>query len=296
MTVRDAFEKFMLHKKVSGLTDNSLAAYRWQCLVLLRTVGDDQLEELSQDQITGVLLQIMDSGLSKATKSSYIRSMRIFLRWCSMEFPVRYRYEKIKIPRSPKKQVKVYTEQEILTIFASVVAHPEWIRLRNLSLVALLYDSGIRRAEACGLLRADLDLENHRILVTGKGDKQRFAPFGSAAAAFLREYLAACPFDHSHVFVSIKGVALSTNAVNQVFHDLQERLPFKLSPHKLRHNFATNYCLEKYAAGEAVDPLLLKALMGHEDLVTTMRYLHFAAAQMAVKDCPSILDKIIAGH
>lgn len=296
MKIKDVFEKFMLHKKISGLTENSLVDYRWHCLPLLRSLGSNQIEDLTQDQIDVVLLDILDRKISKSTKSTYIRSIRIFLRWCSMEYKVKYRYEKIKIPRMPKKQVKVYTPDEILTIFASIEARPEWIRLRNLSLFALYYDSGIRRSEACGLLRSDVDLIRKRILVTGKGDKQRFAPIGEAACVFLKNYLAACPYDHDRVYVSIRGDPLSPNAVSQIFHDLQDRLPFKLSPHKLRHNFATNYCLNKYAAGEAVDPLLLQALMGHEDIVTTQRYLHYAAAQLAVENCTSVLDKIIAGQ
>lgn len=296
MTIKDAFEMFMLHKKISGLTENSLEDYRWHCLSLLRVLGSDLIEDLTQDQINEVLLDILDRKISKSTKSTYIRSIRIFLRWCSMEYQVKYRYEKIKIPRMPKKQVKVYTPDEILLIFASIEARPEWIRLRNLSLFALLYDSGIRRAEACSLQRCDLELSKKRILVTGKGDKQRYAPIGEAACLLLREYLQACPYDHRYVFVSIRGDPLSNNAVSQIFHDLQDKLPFKLSPHKLRHNFATNYCLEKYTAGEAVDPLLLQALMGHEDIVTTQRYLHYAAAQLAVENCTSVLDKIIAGQ
>lgn len=75
------------------------------------------------------------------------------------------------------------------------------------------------------------------------------------------------------------------------WHCLPRRLPFELSPHKLRHNFATNYCLDKYAAGEQVDPLLLKVIMGHEDLVTTQKYLHLALEMVAVEKKVSALDK-----
>lgn len=290
MKVKDAFEAFILEKRVNGLSSRSVEDYRWHCLALIRGVGEAQIEELTQDEINEVLLQILESDKAKASKSTYIRSIRIFLRWCSFEYNVVYRYEKIRIPRSPKKKIRLYTDEELLRIFGSVPGFPEWIRLRNLALIAVFFDSGIRREEACTMLRSDLDLAEGRFLVTGKGDKQRFASIGEAARLFMVNYLAACPFDSEYVFVSIKGTQLTPNAVSQMTHDLQSRLPFKISAHKLRHNFATNYCLDKYAAGEQVDPLLLKVLMGHEDLVTTQKYLHLALELVAVEKKVSALD------
>ena len=296
MTVRKVFDQFMLYKEASGLTENSLDSYRWQCLPIIRSLGDRHIEEITQDDVMELVLQIQRRDISKSTKISYIRAFRIFLRWCSMEYQVKYRYEKIKIPRMPKKQIKMYSPEEIQLIFDSIQARPDWVRLRNVALFALFYDSGIRRAEACGLRRCDVDFGRKRVLVTGKGDKQRFAPIGHEVCVLLSDYMTACPYEHDRVFVSITGKALSCSAASQIFHDIQARLPFKLSPHKLRHNFDTNYCLEKYAAGAAVDPLLLQALIGHEDIVTTQRYLHYAASQMAVKDFVSVLDKIKAGQ
>ena len=291
MMVKDAFEAFILEKRVNGLSPRSIEAYRWHCLPLIRAHGEAQIEDLTQPEIYRVVLDVLDGSLAKASQSSYIRSTRIFLRWCSMEYPVKYRYEKVRVPRSPKKKIRVYTDDELLMIFGAVPGHPEWIRLRNAALIAVFFDSGIRRTEACALRRSDLDLQRGRFTVTGKGNKQRLASIGEAARLFVRRYLAACPFDSEYVFVSIKGCRLTPNAVSQMTHDLQRRLPFELSPHKLRHNFATNYCLDKYAAGEQVDPLLLKVIMGHEDLVTTQKYLHLALEMVAVEKKVSALDK-----
>lgn len=295
MKIQDVYDEFMLEKRVNGLTGEAMNSYRWQLLPFVRAHGKDQIEELTQRQIYEFLLGILDKDLADATKSSYIRSVRIFLRWCSMEYPVLYRYEKIKVPRMPKKKIRMYTDEELLMVFNAVSGVPEWIRLRNMAMVAVFYDSGIRRAEACALRRSDLDLANGRMMVTGKGKKQRFVPVGQVVRLFLEAYLAACPYDHDRVFVSRSGAEMSLNSVSQMMHDLQVRLPFKISPHKLRHNFATNYCLEKYAAGDQVDPLLLKVLMGHEDLVTTQRYLHMASELVAVKGCVSALDKKFPG-
>lgn len=295
MVVQQAFDNFMLYKSASGLSPNSLDAYRWQCLPLLRCFGNCELQSITQADIYKFLQNVLSTELSQSTKSSYIRSARIFLRWCACEYEVNYQYEKIRVPKMPKKEIKLYSREDTALIFETVQGKPEWIRLRNIALVALFLDSGIRRAEACLLRREDLNFDEHRIIVTGKGNKQRYAPFGDFTAQCLREYLHACPYEGELVFAGIHGGALSLNAVSQMFHDLQSRLPFKLSPHKCRHNFATNYCLDTYEDGGAVDPLLLQALMGHEDITTTRRYLHQASELIAVKNCTSHLDKIKVG-
>jgi integrase/recombinase XerC len=295
MTVKDAFDNFMLYKFASGLSQNSLDAYRWQCLPLLRYFDNCELQSITQADIYKFLQNVLSTELSQSTKSSYIRSSRIFLRWCAYEYEVNYQYEKIRVPKMPKKEIRLYSREDILLIFDTVQGTPEWVRLRNMALVALFLDSGIRRAEACTLRREDVDFAEHRIIVTGKGNKQRYAPFGNWTADCLRDYMAVCPYDSELIFVGIHGGALSLNAVSQMFHDLQSRLPFKLSPHKCRHNFATNHCLDNYEDEKPVDPLLLQALMGHEDINTTRRYLHQANELIAVKKHTSHLDKVKAG-
>ncbi|MBQ8813456.1 MAG: tyrosine-type recombinase/integrase [Lachnospiraceae bacterium] len=295
MIVKEAFDNFMLYKSASGLSENSLDAYRWQCLPLLRYFENWELESIRQEDIYRFLQSVQSASYSQSTKSSYIRSARIFLKWCSCEYEVNYRYDKIKVPKMPKKEIKMYSREDILLIFDTVQGTPEWVRLRNIALVALFLDSGIRRAEACYLRREDVDFAEHRIIVTGKGNKQRYAPFGDFTAECLNAYLAECPYESELFFAGIHGGVWSLNAVSQMFHDLQNRLPFKLSPHKCRHNFATNHCLDNYEDEKPVDPLLLQALMGHEDIKTTRRYLHQANELIAVKKHISHLDKVKAG-
>lgn len=295
MRVNEAFDNFMLYKSASGLSENSLDAYRWQCLPLLRFFQDWEIESIKQDDIYRFLQNVLSAKYSQSTKSSYIKSARIFLRWCACEYEVAYRYDKIRVPKMPKKEIRMYSREDILLIFETIQGTPGWVRLRNIALVALFLDSGIRRAEACLLRREDVDFAEHRIIVTGKGNKQRYAPFGNWTADCLRDYLTVCPYDSELIFVGIHDGAMSRNAVSQMFHDLQSRLPFKLSPHKCRHNFATNHCLDNYEDEKPVDPLLLQALMGHEDINTTRRYLHQANELIAVKKHTSHLDKVKAG-
>jgi len=156
-----------------------------------------------------------------------------------------------------------------------------------------MYDSGLRQSEVCTLRKSRISFTDNRMIVHGKGDKERTVPLGKLTQRFMREYLALCPYDLDYVFVSRHGSALTCNAVKLFISKLARRLPFELSSHKLRHNFATNYCLDQYEKYGQIDIYRLMYLMGHEDIETTKRYLHFAYEIIASRGCISHLDGIL---
>ncbi len=86
---------------------------------------------------------------------------------------------------------------------------------------------------------------------------------------------------------------MTGNAVKLLIHKIANEVPFDLSSHKLRHNFATNYCLDQYDKYGQIDILKLMTLMGHEDTQTTRKYLHFANQVIASKSNISHLDKVL---
>lgn len=94
------------------------------------------------------------------------------------------------------------------------------------------------------------------------------------------------------VFVSRNGLPLTGDAVKHMITKAASRLNFELSSHKLRHNFATNYCIDQYTEYGQVDIYSLMHIMGHEDLSTTQRYLHYAQEILASRTHVSHLDKL----
>ncbi|MCI8403065.1 MAG: phage integrase family protein [Lachnospiraceae bacterium] len=116
---------------------------------------------------------------------------------------------------------------------------------------------------------------------------------GSRTRFFISEYLRLCPFpldELPFLFVSASGFHLSRNAVKLMIRKTASSLPFDLSSHKLRHNFATNYCVDQMEQSGRVDIYRLMYIMGHEDIKTTNRYLHFACEILAGKGHISHLD------
>ena len=105
----------------------------------------------------------------------------------------------------------------------------------------------------------------------------------------------ACPYPlEDSMFLEHDGSPLSKNAIRLTVRRLAKKLPFPLSSHKLRHNFATNYCLDKIEQDGQVDAFTLKMLMGHSEISTTERYIHCAMELLAVKSTISHLDRLFA--
>lgn len=130
------------------------------------------------------------------------------------------------------------------------------------------------------------------IKVLGKGAKERLVPLGNLAKKLLEDYLSACPYSSDYVFLDKFGLPLSGNAIRLFVSKLKKKLNFDLSSHKLRHNFATNYCINHLKKDGSSSIYDLSILMGHESIETTKKYEHFAHELIAAQNNISHLDKI----
>lgn len=294
MTFKTLFQNFIYDKTVAGLAPKSLDAYRYQLIGFLRFVGEDtEVESISRKKVDDYILSIRKSNLHKGTLHSYVRSVRIILVYASKYCSLSFDPKEIVVPKSPKKQLRIYTDDEVAYIFNSVENSIPWLEYRDRAILALMYDSGLRLIEVCRMQLEDIQFKNRRLLVHGKGDKERYVPLGDFSAALIMAYMDICPYDIiDEVFLSNDGNVLTTNAIKLMVARIKKKLPFPLSSHKLRHNFATNYCIDQLERFGHIDSLSLKSLMGHESLQTTEKYLHYASNFVAVKSSSSHLDTI----
>lgn len=295
MTVEKALEDFLLCKRLAGLSKQTIRDYTdfLKPFVVFTGANEDFVSVVSQDSINTYIATLIDKDISKATLATYIRNLKIFVKWVSERQAVQYDYRQIKVPRNPKRRVKIYSDAEVMQIFSAIDAESEWLTVRNKAIIALMYDSGLRQAEVCSLKRSAVSFAQNRLTVRGKGDKERVVPLGKLTAYYLQEYLSLCPYSSQDVFIGRRGEKLTCNSVKLLVSRLAAKLPFDLSSHKLRHNFATNYCLDQYDKTGQVDIFRLMVLMGHEDIETTKLYLHLAYEIIGARDSVSHLDKII---
>lgn len=158
---------------------------------------------------------------------------------------------------------------------------------RDRALFEVLYGCGLRVSEAVGLNVADVQLEQGWVRVIGKGDKERAVPFGSPARAALEAYLADLsgkPEATAPLFVNFRGTRLSSRSVARILvkHLVRIAASKTLSPHGLRHSFATHLL----AAG--ADLRTIQELLGHSRLSTTQRYTHV--------DLGALMDEYRTAH
>ena len=235
----------------------------------------------------------MNPGNSISTKSTYIRAVKIFLCWLEAQDYFHIGASGIRLPRPQKKVVSIYTNDEVRQIISSVRSNSEWQALRNRSIILLMLDSGARLNEICTLKSSNFHPEQHLMKVNGKGNKERIVPFGACTASIIRDYLEKCPYHGSeNLFVNSDGGPLTRNAIRLVVEKISRHLPFELSAHRLRHNFATNYILDQYQKNGQIDVYRLKTVMGHSSIETTERYMHFALGYIASRENISHVDEV----
>lgn len=293
MTLQESFDSFIFSKRLAGLSEKSIKNYQDFLKPFLCFFGlSFNIELLTRSMIDKYIQSVVVRNLSMSTKATYVRNLKVYLRWCEENFGACFDARTIKVPKPSKRNVRIYQDDDIKMIFDAVDANPLWIQLRNKCIIALMLDSGLRRGEVCSLCRSCVFFNSNMMIVRGKGDKERTVPMGHLTKQFLLAYERVCPYHTDVFFVNRDGSPLTNNAVKLMVSKLAHSLPFSLSAHKLRHNFATNYCLDQYEHNGSIDIYKLMYLMGHEDIETTKRYLHMAYEVIASKGNISHLDNL----
>lgn len=291
-TLSEALEQFLFNKRIQGLTDKTLLCYREFIISFIAYSGDMPVFSLTSEVYKDYILSLFKRRISKATIATYVRHVKIFLVWLQGQYGLAIGAEKIKVPKSPKKNPYIYDDNEIKQIFDLAGSSGDWFSCRNCAMIALMLDSGLRQNETCTIKVKDLDMLNRILKVFGKGEKERFVPLGNLSIKLLQRYFSCCPYSGEYVFYTKDGKRMTGNAVKLFMSRLSAQLPFEFSSHKLRHNFATNFLVDSYNERGHMDIYALLTILGHEDIHTTERYLHVANQMIYSKSHISHIDKI----
>lgn len=176
-----------------------------------------------------------------------------------------------RVPRKLSKAIEVSDVSEIHNAIRETENDNPWIAARDWALVVLIFGCGLRISEALSITHADINHHPDCLRILGKGNKERIVPVLPAVWDAMDKYLALCPFDTdaaSPVFRSIRGLPMSPRMAQKVIEHLRNylQLPDYVTPHALRHTFAT-----ALLAGGA-DLRSLQELLGHSSLSTTQLY------------------------
>lgn len=242
------------------------------------------LADLTQEDLLGFLIHLHQAGHKPASIARKTSSLRQFFKFCCLERGLEHNpAEQLQGPGASKRLPKHLTIEQTTELLAAAdrgLPYPqsetlaERLRARDRAMVYLLYATGLRVSELVGLTTHELDLRAGYVRVRGKGDKERITPFAPIAGEALRAYLE----NHrpglkpltDHLFVNHRGLVLTRQSFWQLLKELalSAGVPASLSPHTLRHSFATHLL----AAG--MNLRSLQMLLGHADLSTTQIYAH----------------------
>lgn len=233
-------------------------------------------KNITKDEIRNYLKYLDDLNYSKNTVSRILSTLRHFYTYLVTNKEVKI--NQFKLIRNPKKEKKLpnfLQGDELQKIFDTINIETP-LGMRNRLIVELLYASGLRVSELTELKIKDIDISNKEIRVTGKGDKERIVYFGDYARKYLELYLKEGRKEllnnkrSDYLLINNLGDNLSTRGVQMVIDDIVKEASLKhnISPHALRHTFATDLL------NNGADLKSVQELLGHSSLSTTQIYTH----------------------
>lgn len=276
----EAFTAYLNRER--SLSDNTIRAYIGDLESLanhLRALGVEDLQTLTIAHLRSWLANQQSKGASRTTLSRRATSIKLFTKWAHKSgfIPT-----DVGVNLATPKAHRILPEildaksadlaMQSLESFAEETG--ELTAIRNLAMVELLYASGARVSELCGLNLRDVDYDRQTIRVIGKGNKERVVPIGRPAIAALEKWLAvrsqlANEKSGDAIFLGARGKRIDQRQVREVVYRTIE-----LGPHALRHSAAT-HLLEGGA-----DLRTVQEILGHASLSTTQRYTHVSAERL----------------
>ncbi len=298
----DSAEMFLAHLELEkGYSPATVAAYandvtQFELFLQGKGLSLALPADINKKHIQAFLADQHRLKLNKSSIARRLSSLRGFFRFCArMRMISALPTEGVGNPKQDKKQPSVLNVDQTFALLAAAAEKktPEPLEAlpentmaskaamaRDLALAELLYGSGLRISEALNLDLAHLQLENALARVMGKGGKQRLAPLSDTSREALENWLQhrdeLAPQESRALFVGNRGGRLNRRQAQRIIEDLciKAGLPQAVSPHSLRHSFAT-HLLEAGADLRSVQELL-----GHARLSTTQRYTHLNLAKL----------------
>jgi integrase/recombinase XerC len=243
-------------------------------------IGTDQLVALSAPDLRAFLAQRRAEGLGASSAARELSGVRAFLNYAAEQAGRPAQLPRTRAPKRPRTLPRPASPDDAMGLAedAAGAASTPWIGARDLAILLLLYGAGLRVAEALSLTARDLPLGS-TLRVTGKRSKTRIVPVVPAVREAVEAYVAQCPYPLSGdlpLFVGARGGPLNADLVRRSVAAARKRLglPDTLTPHALRHSFAT------HLLARGADLRSLQELLGHASLSSTQIYTAVDAARL----------------
>jgi integrase/recombinase XerC len=272
-------ERYLKYLHVErNASPRTVVAYR-HALAKFMEFAPDKLswENCTAQQFRGFLLDCMKKGMARSYVRLTFAALRSFYKYLMeregfRDNPLR----EVQLPKMEKKLpivLSVSQVDELLTVPKKVERQsqaPVWAAARDAAILELFYSSGLRLSELAALNVADVDTFSETVRVIGKGRKERIVPVGQVALKALQQYRFEANVQAGPLFLSKLKKRMSARSIWLMLrkHLSQTSIQLRVSPHKLRHSFAT------HLLDNGADLRSVQTLLGHANLSTTQIYTH----------------------
>lgn len=268
-----------------GLMPNSIDAYLHDVAYLSDYAAANSLipEQITLTDLQNFLKELNSTDIAATTQCRMISGIRMFFKYLLIEDAITENpAELLDVPKTTRKLPDVLTNNEIDKMLQTLDnSRPD--EARNTVMIEVLYGCGLRVSELVDLTLSQLYLDEECLLITGKGNKQRWVPINSGAITVLRNYLTLIrtqiPTKAGHenyVFLNRRGTKLSRVYVFMVIKKAAEAAGIRkqVSPHSLRHSFATEL------VQNGADLRAVQEMLGHSSITTTEIYTHVSRSYL----------------
>ena len=263
-----------------GLSRNTIDAYKNDLIGFFDYFQNiENLDEIKRNNFSEYTMFLASNNISASSITRKIASIKGFFKYVSANREIKANPAlAINSPKLPKRLPKVITFEEIKKLLNNRLT------VKEKAVFELLYATGLRVSELVNLEIKNVDFKNNLIKTTGKGSKERFVPVGKKAKAALNEYLKqrelilktkfGSNYKENAIFINDNGKKITRQWVYNFIKKQGETIHKQISPHTIRHSFAT-HLLENGADLRAVQELL-----GHSSVVTTQLYTHISKKRL----------------
>lgn len=280
MTNQDLTQEFLLYLQHQKFySQKTIDAYQRDIVrfeTFVHQTQETSFENISTRDAHYYLAYLTEQEYSKNSIARLLSSLRVFFKYLVKQGYIGDNpFADITFKKREKRLPKFYYESEMDKIIESAKG-TQPLDYRNVALLEVLYSCGLRVSECVGLKLSDIDFLTNLVLVTGKGDKMRYVPFGEHAQVVLQEYLEKGRPQlmkhkaHDVVFVNHLGEPLTSVGVAYILNQIIKKssLTYAIHPHMLRHTFAT------HLLNNGADIRTIQELLGHDSLKATQVYTH----------------------
>lgn len=288
MLVQKAINIFLAEQEARNNSSKTIAVYKQRLGYFSKFIPYIDISELQYSDVQRYIVWlkgkvknsnhpyavVRNEQLSDTTIQSYIRDVRSFVNFCiERKYITNDSFDYFRLPKAKKTIIEILDDETIKNLFKFCDKNNnKKIALRNKIIISLMVDCGLRVNEVVTLKISDIKIKENILKVLGKGNKERYVPFGDFTAKLLNDYIKKyCKKNQEILLINEYGNPVGYYGVKKLFQKIRKYTRNdKIHPHLLRHTFATKYLIN------GGDITSLKMILGHTSLKMVEHYLHLA--------------------